>query len=45
MFDVSFNDVLDEFLAQLTGEDGIRLQEAKDARNNEDVALKEIVVP
>ena len=34
MFDVSFDGILDEFLAQLTGGDGIRLQEPKNARTN-----------
>jgi hypothetical protein len=38
MLDMDFDGkFLDEFLAQLTGEDGIRLQETKDACANDRV--------
>lgn len=39
MLDVSFDGVLDEFLAQLTGEEGIRLQIAMSVTENKDASV------
>jgi hypothetical protein len=43
MLDVKFDGVLDEFLAQLSGEEGIRLQIAMSVTENKDASANDRV--